>query len=51
MKMKDAKDVSSYITFVQTVGNQLKCNGETLTNARIAKKILWSLTDDFENTV
>jgi len=34
MKMKDSEDVSSYITRVQTVTNQLKHNGETLTDAR-----------------
>jgi len=40
MKMKDSEDVSSYITRVQTVVNQLKHNGETLTNVRIVEKIL-----------
>jgi len=49
--MKDSEDVSSYITHVQTVANKLKRNGETLTDARIMKKILRSLTDDFENVV
>ena len=51
MKMKDSKDVSSYITCVQKVVNQLKRNGETLTNARVVEKILRSLTNDFENVV
>jgi len=51
MKMKDSEDVSSYITHVQTVANQLKCNGETLTDARVLEEILGSLTDVFENVV
>jgi len=38
--MKDSKDVSSYITRVQTLANQLKHNEETLTNARVVEKIL-----------
>jgi len=33
------------------VANQLKRNGETLTDARVVEKILRSLTDDFENVV
>jgi len=51
MKMKESKDVSCYITRVQMVANQLKRNGETLTDARVVEKILRSLTDDFENVV
>ena len=43
--------VSTYITRVQTVANQLKCNGETLMDAKVMDKIFWSLTDDFENVV
>jgi len=50
-KMKDSKDVSSYITHVQTIANKLKRNGEILTDARVMEKILRSLTDDFENVV
>jgi len=30
MKIKDLKDISSYITHVQIVANQFKRNGETL---------------------
>jgi len=33
--MKDSEDVSSYITRVQTILNQLKHNRETLVNARV----------------
>ena len=51
IKMKDSKDVSSYITCVQIVANQLKHNGETLTDTRVMEKILRSLTDDFEIVV
>jgi len=49
--MKDSEDVSSYITRVQTVGNQLKHNRETVIDARLVEKILRSLIDDFENIV
>jgi len=48
MKMKDSEDVSNYITRVQTIVNQLKLNGETLTDEMIIEKILRSSTDDFE---
>jgi len=51
MKMKESEEVSSYITRVQTVANQLKGNGQTLTDARVVEKILRSLTGDFENVV
>jgi len=51
MKMKDSEDICSYITRVQTIVNQLKRNGETLTDTRVVEKILQSLTDDFENVV
>jgi len=51
MKMKVLEYVSSYISRVQTIANQLKHNGETLTNARVVEKILRSLTNDFENVV
>jgi len=58
--MKDLEDVSSYITRVQAVANQLKHNGKTLIEARVGKtliearvveKILGSLTNDFENII
>ena len=51
MKMKETEGVSDYITRVQTVVNQLKGNGETLTDARVVEKILRSLTENFENVV
>ena len=51
MRMKDSKDVSSYITHVYIIANQLKFNGETLMDARVVDKILRSLNDDFENVV
>jgi len=47
--MKDSEDVSSYITRVQILANQLNDNGETLTDARVVEKILRSLMDDSEN--
>jgi len=49
IRMKDSKDVSSYISRVQTVANKLKHNEENLTDARVMEKILRTLTDDFEN--
>jgi len=51
MKMKMSEGVSDYISCVQTVVNQLKRNGETLTDARVVEKILRSLTENFENVV
>ena len=49
--MNESEDVSTYITRVQTVANQLKRNGEALTDARVVEKILRSLTEKFENVV
>jgi len=40
MKIKDSKDVSTYITHVKTIFNQLKHNGETLAKAGVMDKIL-----------
>jgi gag-polypeptide of LTR copia-type len=51
MKMKESKSVSDYIMRLQVVVNQLIRNGEALTDARVVKKILRSLTDNFENVV
>ena len=36
---------------MQTVANQLKRHGKTLTHARVVEKILRSLADDFENVI
>jgi len=51
MRMKDSKDVSSYIIRLQTIANQLKHNGQTFTDARIVEKILRSLIKDFKSIV
>ncbi|XP_061353100.1 uncharacterized protein LOC133297887 [Gastrolobium bilobum] len=51
MKMKDSEGVSEFITRVQAVVNQLKQNGEQISETRVVEKILRSLTDDFENVV
>jgi len=51
MKMKESEGVSDYISRVQGVANQLKGNGEALTDARVVEKILRSLTEKFENVV
>ncbi|GJR43381.1 hypothetical protein Tco_1311484 [Tanacetum coccineum] len=49
MKIKETEGVSDYITRLQTVVNQLKRNGESLTE--VVEKILRSLTDKFENVL
>ena len=49
--MKESKNVSDYITRVQTVVNQLNQNGEMLLETRIVEKILRSLTNNFKNVV
>nr|GEV96962.1 retrovirus-related Pol polyprotein from transposon TNT 1-94 [Tanacetum cinerariifolium] len=51
IKMKETEGIYDYITRVQTVVNKLKRNGESLTDSRAVEKILWSLTDKFENVV
>jgi gag-polypeptide of LTR copia-type len=51
MKMKESEGVSDYITRVQTMVNQLKCNSETLKDSRVVEKILRSLTKIFENVM
>jgi Ran GTPase-activating protein (RanGAP) involved in mRNA processing and transport len=51
LRMNNTEGVSSYITRVQTVTNQLKRNGESLSEQRVVKKILRSLTDTFENVI
>ncbi|KAJ4788299.1 polyprotein [Rhynchospora pubera] len=51
LKMKETEGVSEYITRVQTVVNQLKRNGEPLSDVRVVEKILRSLTNEFENVV
>jgi transcriptional regulator with GAF, ATPase, and Fis domain len=51
LRMNNIEGVSDYITRVQTVTNQLKRNGESLSEHRVVEKILRSLTDTFENMV
>ena len=51
MRMKETEGVAEYITRVETLANQLARNGETLPASRVVKKILRSLTNDFENVV
>jgi gag-polypeptide of LTR copia-type len=51
LRMNNTAGVSSYITRVQTVTNQLKRNGESLSEQRVVEKILKSLTDTFENVI
>ena len=49
--MMVSKSASDYITCVHTVVNQLNRNGETLTDAQVVKKILRTLTNNFESIV
>jgi gag-polypeptide of LTR copia-type len=49
--MNNTEGVSDYITRVQTVSNQLKRNGENLSEQRVVEKFLRSLIDTFENVV
>jgi gag-polypeptide of LTR copia-type len=51
LRMNNTEGVSSYITRVQTVTNQLKRNGESLSEQRVVEKILRSLIDTFENMI
>ena len=51
MTMKETESVSDYITRVEQITNQLKNNGEEITEARIVEKILRFLTGKFENIV
>ncbi|GJV32186.1 gag polyprotein, partial [Tanacetum coccineum] len=51
MKMKESEGLSDYIMRVRVVVNQLKSNGEAISDTRVVEKILWSLTDDFEKFV
>jgi gag-polypeptide of LTR copia-type len=51
LRMNNTEGVSDYITRVQTITNQLKRNGESLSEQRVVEKILRSLTDTFENVV
>jgi gag-polypeptide of LTR copia-type/Domain of unknown function (DUF4219) len=51
LRMNSTEGVSDYITRVQIVMNQLKRNGESLSEQRVVEKILRSLTDTFKNMV
>jgi gag-polypeptide of LTR copia-type len=51
LRMNNTEGVSNYITKVQTITNQLKRNGESLSEHRVVEKILRSLTDTFKNMV
>jgi gag-polypeptide of LTR copia-type len=51
LRMNNTEGISNYITIVQTIMNQLKRNGESLSEQRVVEKILRSLTDTFKNVV
>jgi gag-polypeptide of LTR copia-type len=51
LKMTSTEGDSDYITQVQIVMNQLKKNGESLSEQNVIEKILISLIDIFENVV
>jgi len=49
--MKENEGVTEFISWVETVANQLGKNGEPLPANRVVEKILRSLTIDFDNIV
>lgn len=49
--MDKRERIIKYITQVKAMANQLGRNGEELPANRVVEKILWSLTNDFENIV
>jgi len=49
--MKENKEVTKFISRVETVANQLGKNGESLPANRVVEKILRSLTIYFDNIV
>ncbi|GJR47637.1 retrovirus-related pol polyprotein from transposon TNT 1-94 [Tanacetum coccineum] len=51
MKRKESEGLSDNIMHVRVVVNQLKRNGEAISDARVMEKILWSLTNDFDKFV
>jgi gag-polypeptide of LTR copia-type len=51
LRMKESEGVSNYITRVGMVVNQLKRNGEEMSESRVVEKILRSLINNFENVV
>jgi gag-polypeptide of LTR copia-type/Domain of unknown function (DUF4219) len=51
LRMKESEDVSDYITRVEMMVNQLKRNGEEMSESRVVEKILRSLFNNFENIV
>jgi lipoate-protein ligase A len=51
LRMKESEGVSDYITSVGMVVNQLKRNGEKMSESKVVEKILRSFTNDFENIV
>jgi dGTP triphosphohydrolase len=51
LRIKESEGVLDYITRVEMVVNQLKRNGEEISENRVVEKILRSLTNDFENVV
>ncbi|KAJ3705098.1 hypothetical protein LUZ61_008803 [Rhynchospora tenuis] len=51
LKMQESESVSDYVTRVQAIINQMKRNGEAMSEERVVEKILRSLTGEFENVV
>jgi C4-type Zn-finger protein len=51
LRMNNIEGVLDYITRVQTVMNQLKRNGESISEQRVVEKFLRSLNDTFENMI
>ena len=51
LKMKDSESVEEFFNRVLLIVNQLKVNGEQISDQRIVKKILRSMTRKFEHVV
>ena len=51
LKMKETENVEEYFNRVVSIVNQLKVNGEQLSDQRIIEKILQSMTQKYEHVV
>ncbi|GJY36096.1 retrovirus-related pol polyprotein from transposon TNT 1-94 [Tanacetum coccineum] len=51
LQMEESKTISDYFTHGLTISNEMKRNGESLSNTRVIKKILRSLPPSFDYIV